>query len=105
MCATIPQQWQYGLPVIEDFLAQQDYSQSLNVIQKTLNALLKSNQVDNSWTPETSLLFTIISRIHYSNQNGENEKTLLYYYQQTARGLGESERANAAAYSADCFYT
>ncbi|MEM6403205.1 MAG: hypothetical protein AAF757_23740 [Cyanobacteria bacterium P01_D01_bin.116] len=37
----------------------------------------------------------IISRTHYSNQNWENEKTLLHYYQQTARGLGESERANA----------
>ncbi|MEM1394692.1 MAG: hypothetical protein AAGG00_15655 [Cyanobacteria bacterium P01_H01_bin.150] len=95
MRATIPQQWQNGLPVIEDFLAQQDYSQSLSVIQETLNALLKSNQVGNSWTPETSLLFNIVSRIHYSNQNGENEKTLLHYYQQTARGLGESERANA----------
>ena len=67
----------------------------MSVIQETLNALLKSNQVGNSWTPETSLLFTIVSRIHYSNQNGENEKTLLHYYQQTARGLGESERANA----------
>ena len=95
MRATIPQQWQNGLPVVEDFLAQQDYSQSLSVIQETLNALLESNQVDNSWMPETSLLFTIISRTHYSNQNWENEKTLLHYYQQTARGLGESERANA----------
>lgn len=95
MRATIPQQWQNGLPVIEDFLAQQDYSQSLSVIQETLNALLQSSQVGNSWTPETSLLFTIVSRTHYSNQNWENEKTLLHYYQQTAQGLGESERANA----------
>ena len=95
MRATIEQQWQNGLLVIEDFLAQQDYSQSLSVIQETLNALLQSSQVGNSWTPETSLLFTIISRTHYSNQNWENEKTLLHYYQQTARGLDESERANA----------
>ena len=95
MRATISQQWQNGLRVIEDFLAQQDYSQSLSVIQETLNALLQSSQVGNSWTPETSLLFTIVSRTHYSNNNWENEKTLLHYYQQTVRGLGESERANA----------
>ena len=95
MRATIPQQWQNGLPVVEDFLAQQDYSQSLSVIQEILSALLKSNQVDNFWMPETSLLFTIISRTHYSNQNWENEKTLLHYYHQTALGLGESERVNA----------
>ncbi|WP_235006944.1 hypothetical protein [Calothrix rhizosoleniae] len=90
--ATIPQQWQNGLPVIEDLLAQQDYSQSLTVIQETLDSLLQSKRLDNPWTPETSLLFTVVSGFNYSNQGWENETTLLRYYQQTAEGLGESER-------------
>ncbi|MEO1560020.1 MAG: hypothetical protein AAFS12_10475 [Cyanobacteria bacterium J06632_19] len=52
----------------------------------------------NQHAPERYLVnmrATIPQQWQNSNQNGENEKTLLHYYQQTARGLGESERANA----------
>jgi hypothetical protein len=37
---TILQQWQNGLPVIDDLLAKQEYRESLTVIQETLDALL-----------------------------------------------------------------
>ena len=95
MRATIPQQWQNGLPVIEDLLAKQDYCQSLTVIQETLDTLLQFKKADNSWTPETSLLFTVLSGFSYSNHDWENETTLLRYYQQTAQGMGESQRVKA----------
>ena len=95
MRATIPQQWQNGLLVIEDLLAKQDYCQSLTVIQETLDALLRFKKGDNSWTPQTSLLFTVLSGFSYSNQSWEDEKTLLRYYQQTAQGLGEFQLVKA----------
>jgi hypothetical protein len=93
--ATIPQQWQNGLPVIEDLLAKQEYRESLTVIQETLDALLKNKQDKNPWTPENSLLFVVINGFSYDPGNGEKQKTLLRYYQQAVRELGEIERANA----------
>ncbi len=92
---TIPQQWQNGLLVIEDLLGKQDYVESLTVIQETLNALLNFKQDDRSWSPETSLLFTVVSNFYQANKGEESEKTLLRYYQQTAQALGQTERMNA----------
>ncbi|YAF99067.1 MAG: hypothetical protein AB3A66_29170 (plasmid) [Nodularia sp. CChRGM 3473] len=93
--ATISQQWQNGLPVIEDLLAKQEYRESLIVIQETLDALLKHKQDNNPWTPENSLLFVKLGGLSYDPGNGENQKTLLRYYQQAVRELGEIERVNA----------
>ncbi|MUG97203.1 hypothetical protein F7734_34675 [Scytonema sp. UIC 10036] len=92
---TIPQKWQNGLLVIEDLLAKQDYIESLTVIEETLNALLKFKQEDRSWSPETSLLFTENGDCYTTNEGAESEKMLLRYYQQTAQGLGQTERMNA----------
>ncbi len=92
---TISQQWQNGLPVIEDLLAKQDYRESLDVIKETLPPLLKSEQGDQSWTPETSLLFPIVNH-HYDDPTRlKNHKTLLDYYQQTAQGLDQTQLVNA----------
>ncbi|MEA5567820.1 hypothetical protein [Anabaena sp. UHCC 0399] len=93
--ATISQQWQNGLPVIEDLLTKQEYRESLIVIQETLDALLKNKQDKNPWTPENSLLFVTLGGFSYDPGNGEKQKTLLRYYQQAVRELGEIERANA----------
>ncbi len=93
--ATISQQWQNGLPVIEDLLGKQEYRESLTVIQETLDALLKNKQYQNPWTPENSLLFVVVGGFSYAAGNGEKHKTLLRYYQQAVRELGEIERANA----------
>ena len=92
--ATIPQQWQDGLPVIEDLLAKKDYPESLTVIEETLDSLLKF-QGGKSWTPETSLLFTTVRSFHYGDDKLANEKSLLHYYRQTAEALGQSQRVNA----------
>lgn len=92
---TIPQQWQNGLPLIEDLLAKEDYQESLAVIEETMVALLKPPQRDPSWTPEASLLFPIVGGLYYTNDNLESHKTLLHYYQQTAQGLGQSQRVHA----------
>ncbi|WP_242056491.1 MULTISPECIES: hypothetical protein [unclassified Nostoc] len=93
--ATISQQWQNGLAVIEDLLSKQEYRESLTVIQETLDALLKNKQDKNPWIPENSLLFVVVSEFSYEPSNGEKQKTLLRYYQQAVRELGEIERANA----------
>jgi hypothetical protein len=105
--ATISQQWQNGLPVIEDLLGKQEYQESLIVIQETLDALLKNKQDKNSWIPEESLLFVVVGGFSYNPENGEKQKTLLRYYQQVVRELGEIERANALEIQCitfDCCY-
>jgi hypothetical protein len=90
---TIPQQWQNGLPIIEKLLNEQNYPESLVAIEETLSSLLKPTRSDVSWTPETSMLVAIQSL--YYDGNSENINTLLRYYQQTAQGLNQTERANA----------
>ena len=89
----IPQQWQNGLLIIEELLNEQNYLESLVAIEETLNSLLKTTRNDVSWTPETSMLVAI-SGLYYDG-NLENINTLLRYYQQTAQGLNQTERANA----------
>jgi hypothetical protein len=91
----IPQQWQDGLPVIEDLLSKRDYGESLKVIQETLAAMLKIEQMRQSWAPETSLLFARVNR--YGDDIGrlESYKTWLDYYRQTANGLGQTHLAAA----------
>jgi hypothetical protein len=90
---TIPQQWQNGLPIIEELLNDRDYPESLVAIEETLSSLLKPNRSDGSWTPETSMLVAIPGL--YYDGNLENINTLLRCYQQTAQGLNQIERANA----------
>jgi hypothetical protein len=90
---TILQQWQNGLPIIEELLNDRDYSESLVAIEETLSSLLKPNRSDGSWIPETSMLVAIPGL--YYDGNLENINTLLRYYQQTAQGLNQTERANA----------
>jgi hypothetical protein len=93
--ATISQQWQNGLPVIEDLLANQEYQESLIVIQETLDALLQNKQDNHLWTPEKSLLFVALGGFSYEHGNWEKQKSLLRYYQQAVREFGEIERVNA----------
>ena len=90
---TIPQQWQNGLPIIEELLNDRDYPESLVAIEETLSSLLKPNRSDLAWMPETSMLVAIPGL--YYDGNSANINTLLRYYQQTARGLNQTERANA----------
>jgi hypothetical protein len=92
--ATISQQWQNGLPVIEDLLAKEAYQESLAVVEKTLQSLLQSTRRDRIWSPETSLLVTLPG-VFYSGGPSEDQITLLRYYQQAAAGLHQSERVRA----------
>jgi hypothetical protein len=93
--ATITQEWENGLPVIEDLLAKQEYRESVVVIQETLDSLLQHKQDKQPWTPETSLLFLLLGGYSHGNANQENTKKLLRYYQQAVGELGETERVNA----------
>ena len=94
---TIPQHWQNGLPVIEDLLTKADYKEGHQVVQETLSAMLKTEQIRAPWTPETRLLCGLIGR--HKNEAGllQNHQTLLTYYQQIGQELGRSDLANALA--------
>jgi hypothetical protein len=93
--STIAQEWENGLPVIEDLLAKQEYRESVVVIQETLDSLLQQKPDKQAWTPETSLLFLLMGGYSRGNANQENAKKLLRYYQQAVRELGETEQVNA----------
>jgi hypothetical protein len=90
---TIPQQWENGLPIIEALLAEQNYAESLAVIEETLHSLLISTRGKANWTPEASLLIAT-SGFYYEGQQ-TSAGQLLRDYQQTAQGLGQTDRANA----------
>jgi hypothetical protein len=93
--STIAQEWENGLPVIEDLLAKQEYRECVVVIQETLDSLLQQKPDKQPWTPETSLLFLSNGGYSRGNTIQENAKKLLRYYQQTVREMGETERVNA----------
>ncbi len=88
--ATIPQRWQNGLPVIEAFLAQHNYTESLIAIEETLQALLKSEP--GEWKPEKSLL---VEDVDFYDRKDRSAYTLLCHYQETAQGLHQTEQINA----------
>jgi hypothetical protein len=91
---TIPQQWQNGLPIIEDFLTKQEYQEGLQVVKETLQAMLKSEQMDETWTPETSLLFVSVNRRYSNAAVLENYQKLLNYYRQIAQHLEQTDLVN-----------
>lgn len=93
--STISQQWENGLSVIEDLLAQKSYKESLAVIKECLQAMMKYDQENKTWKPETSLLVTHVSGLDYRGDYLKNHKTLIRYYQKTAKGLGDSQLENA----------
>ncbi|MCZ6634806.1 MAG: hypothetical protein O7G87_15500, partial [bacterium] len=90
LLATLSQRWQNGLTVIENLLAKKDYEQSLQAVEQTLEALLHSRHRDQSWTPDIALLFPMVSG-YYHDSDFQDHKTVLRYYQQAARGLGQTE--------------
>ena len=92
---TIPQQWQNGLPVIEDLLEKQDYQEGLKVVQETVPSMLKREQIRDAWTPETRLLYPLVQRHDNDDARLQNHKTLLTYYQKISQGLGQNERVKA----------
>lgn len=92
---TIPQQWQNGLPVIEDLLDKQNFQESLTVVNETLPSMLKSEQVREAWAPETRLLYPLVQRHDNGDVRLQNHKTLLDYYQQISKGLGQKELVKA----------
>lgn len=92
---TIPQQWQNGLPVIEDLLAKQEYQEGLTVVQETLPSLLNDEQIRDAWTPETRLLYPLVHRHDNDDTRLQNHKALLNYYQKISKELGQNELVKA----------
>lgn len=92
---TILQQWQNGLPVIEDFLEKQEYKEGLKVVQETLLSMLKHEQIRDTWTPEIRLLYPLVQRHDDDDARLQNHKTLLNHYQKIGTGLGQHEMVEA----------
>ncbi|HEY9665077.1 MAG TPA: hypothetical protein V6C65_42090, partial [Allocoleopsis sp.] len=90
---TIPQQWENGLPIIEALLAEQNYSESLTVIQETIYSLLEYKRSKENWTPEATLLVAIPGFYYEGEQTSAGK--LLRYYQQTVQAFNQTDRANA----------
>ncbi|WP_416668154.1 hypothetical protein [Egbenema bharatensis] len=90
---TIPQQWENGLPIIKALLAEQNYSESLTVIQETIHSRLKSHRAQANWAPEATLLIATSGFYYEGEQISAGQ--LLRYYQQTAQGLNQTDRAHA----------
>jgi hypothetical protein len=88
---TIAQQWENGLPVIEDLLSKKDYQASLAVIKETFDAMLKGHRVGPSWAPDASLLFVHVSGFYAQKDYLRNHKALLSLYLKTAKGLGDEQ--------------
>jgi hypothetical protein len=89
---TISQKWSNGLPVIEDLLTNEDYGEGLTVILETLVSRLKSSRQSEPWTPESSLLVTLVAGYAYEQESFEQEKTLLSYWQTIAEALGQTQK-------------
>lgn len=100
---TIPQQWQNGLPVIEDLLAKQDYEAGLEVVQETVASMLKWDQVRDGWTPETRLLYPLVQRYAYDTVRLQEHQTLIEHYRQLSQGLGREELVNVLSLQLDVF--
>ena len=92
---TIAQQWQNGLPVIEDLLAKQDYQEGLKVVQETVLSMLQREQIRDAWTPETRLLCPLVQRRHSEDARLQNHQTLLNNYQKISKGLAQNEMVKA----------
>ncbi|GAP99742.1 hypothetical protein [Leptolyngbya sp. NIES-2104] len=92
---TIPQRWENGLLILEALLAEQKYSESLIIVQETLQALLSFKRVEVDWSPEATLLIAAVNFLYSEEQ--KNASQLLGYYRQVAAGLNQTERSNALA--------
>jgi hypothetical protein len=94
---TIPQQWQNGLPVIEDFLIKKEPQEALNVIGETLDSLLKHTSRGQAWRAESTLLYVTLSRFSYKSERLSDEKKLLHYYKEAAEATRQTDLAHALA--------
>lgn len=93
--ADIPQQWQAGLPLLEDLLQRREFGESTVVATEMVDSMLRSRTHSKTWNPETGLLFDLVHGYHESGANWKQHKGLLRAYQQAAQGLKQTELANA----------
>ncbi len=87
----IPSYWQDGLPVIEAALKNKDYQTSLEVVQETLDSLFEDRRSKIKWDPEGKLFSVALGSSMFGEDSSHKE--LLHFYQQTAKGLGQTELA------------
>lgn len=65
--------------------------------------MLTSERVDEAWTPQTFLLFTLVDHQYADAAPLQNHRQLLDYYRQVAQGLDQLELVQALALQLSAF--
>ena len=83
--------WEYGLPLIENLLERNDYAQAEKLIEQTFSSFLRLKQ-DKKWLPEDSLL--VDTGPYHSREKKGGIIKLLQQWILTAGKVGNQERAD-----------
>jgi len=87
--------WEYGLPLVENLLERNDYAQAEELIEQTFSSFLRlkqDNKQDKKWLPEDTLLVDNLP-YHFQEQKGGIIK-LLQQWIFTVEKVGKRERAD-----------
>lgn len=85
----LPEDWEYGLPLIENLLESNDYAQAEELIEQTFSSFLRLKQ-DKKWLPEDILL--VDNSPYHSQEQKGNIIKLLRQWMLTAGKVGNQER-------------
>ncbi len=81
--------WEFGLPLVENLLERKDYSQAEELIEQTFSSFLRLEQ-DKKWLPEETLLAG--RPAYHSQEQNERIIKLLRQWELTAEKVGNQER-------------
>ena len=93
-------EWRYGLPLIEDALARENYAETEIYLEVTFRSLMR-RQKENEWRPEDELL---IQNARFRDFAGEGDITrLLGTWEQVADKLDRPRRKSALLFQAGVY--
>jgi len=96
----LPNNWRYGLPLVDDALNQNNYQLAESLLIKTFSSYLGGER-KKKWRPENSLLLT--ERRSFLSAKDEEIGTLLNTWADVAKQLKEKGRCAAAQFQAVAF--
>lgn len=88
---TIAQQWENGLPIVQNLIETQAYSEGLEIIQEMLDSILKHSHTAKPWDPKKSLFFVLVNRLFYYPDAKKNYRDLLGCYQTVVEKLEQPQ--------------
>ena len=86
----LPENWRYGLPLVDNLLQRKEYIQAEEFIEKTFSSFLRFEQ-SKEWLPEETLLI-VVMRYHSQDREDRIIK-LLQNWTLIAERLGNKKRA------------